>query len=180
MTKFTQLRLKLCRVGTTLLTVFLITSAVLILLHAALIPVWLRNHWAVFAVSAALSVLLESTVFWVGIVCVYIASVQLGIKWRILGAVFGLVPIANLILLGKILRIVNDEIAFETKKLALNAARRDERLCETKYPLLLVHGVFFRDSRYFNYWGRIPHELKQNGATVYYGEQPSAAFHTAI
>lgn len=115
MTKFTELRLKLCCVGTTLLTVFLITSAVLILLHAALIPVWLRNHWAVFAVSAALSVLLESTVFWVGIVCVYIASVQLGIKWRILGAVFGLVPIANLILLGKILRIVNDEIAFETK-----------------------------------------------------------------
>ncbi len=42
-------------------------------------------------------------------------------------------------------------------------------------PLLLVHGVFFRDFRYLNYWGRIPKELIRNGATVYYGQQQSAA-----
>ena len=28
----------------------------------------------------------------------------------------------------------------------------------------MVHGVFFRDFRYFNYWGRIPKELKRHGA----------------
>ena len=48
-------------------------------------------------------------------------------------------------------------------------------MCKTKYPLLLVHGVFFRESKYFNYWGRIPEELQLNGATVYYGEHHSAA-----
>ncbi len=45
----------------------------------------------------------------------------------------------------------------------------------TKYPLLLVHGVFFRNSKRLNYWGRIPAELEKNGAVVYYGEHQSAA-----
>lgn len=47
--------------------------------------------------------------------------------------------------------------------------------CKTNYPLVLVHGVFFRDRKYFNYWGRIPEELIRNGEAVYYGEQQSAA-----
>ena len=34
--------------------------------------------------------------------------------------------------------------------------------------------MFFRDSKHFNYWGRIPKELERNGATVYYGEHQSA------
>ena len=47
----------------------------------------------------------------------------------------------------------------------------DTKLCKTRYPLLMVHGVGFRDLRYFNYWGRIPAELMRNGAVVYYGNQ---------
>ena len=38
----------------------------------------------------------------------------------------------------------------------------------------MVHGVFFRDSEHFNYWGRIPDELIKNGAVIYYGQQQSA------
>ena len=53
--------------------------------------------------------------------------------------------------------------------------RAESEICKTKYPILLVHGVFFRDFRYVNYWGRIPKELQRNGATVYYGQQQSAA-----
>ncbi len=34
-----------------------------------------------------------------------------------------------------------------------------------------MHGVGFRDARYFNYWGRIPKELRRRGATIYYGNQ---------
>lgn len=45
----------------------------------------------------------------------------------------------------------------------------------TKYPIVMVHGVFFRDFRYFNYWGRIPEELEINGARIYYGNHQSAA-----
>ena len=36
----------------------------------------------------------------------------------------------------------------------------DSRL---KYPLLLVHGMGFRDNEYINYWGRIPDTLSAMG-----------------
>lgn len=32
-----------------------------------------------------------------------------------------------------------------------------------KYPILLVHGMGFRDDRKIGYWGRIPDVLKNNG-----------------
>lgn len=45
--------------------------------------------------------------------------------------------------------------------------------CETKYPILLVHGAGFRDRKQLGYWGRIPRALEQNGATLFYGHQDS-------
>ena len=39
----------------------------------------------------------------------------------------------------------------------------------------MVHGVFFRDFKYFNYWGRVPKELERNGAVIFYGNHQSAA-----
>lgn len=42
-----------------------------------------------------------------------------------------------------------------------------------KFPVLLVHGMGFRDSKYLNYWGRIPARLEENGCTVFYGGQDS-------
>ena len=47
--------------------------------------------------------------------------------------------------------------------------------CKTKYPILLVHGVGFRDDAKFNYWGRIPKFLTENGATIFFGEQDAWA-----
>lgn len=48
--------------------------------------------------------------------------------------------------------------------------------CSTRYPLLLVHGVGFRDREdIFNYWGRIPEELKKEGATLFFGHQDAWA-----
>ncbi len=62
----------------------------------------------------------------------------------------------------------------ERAKLQLDHEREDQQICKTKYPILLVHGVFFRDSNLLNYWGRIPDALKQNGATIFYGRHDSA------
>ncbi len=46
--------------------------------------------------------------------------------------------------------------------------------CKTKYPVVLVHGLGFRDgSRLYNYWGRIPNMLAGHGAVIYYGGQDS-------
>lgn len=47
--------------------------------------------------------------------------------------------------------------------------------CSTKYPLLLVHGMGFRDRKHLNYWGRIPKYLTSHGAQIFYGNQDAAA-----
>lgn len=117
----------------------------------------------------------ELIIFWNGIIRVYCTSVQLGIKYRAWGIAMGMVTPANLVVLALIYRKVRHECDVECEKARLNKERRDEQLCRTKYPLLFVHGVFFRDSRLVNYWGRIPAELEANGAEVFYGEQQSAA-----
>ncbi len=113
--------------------------------------------------------------FWNGMIRVYLTSVQLGVKHRVLAALCGWIPLVNLWYLMKIIRITGDEAEFETEKWELDAVRAESEICKTKYPILMVHGVFFRDFRYLNYWGRIPKELIRNGATVYYGQQQSAA-----
>jgi len=45
--------------------------------------------------------------------------------------------------------------------------------CDTKYPILLIHGTGFRDRKHLNYWGRIPKSLEMQGATLFYGHQDS-------
>ncbi|MDE6845918.1 MAG: triacylglycerol lipase [Lachnospiraceae bacterium] len=129
--------------------------------------VWLRH--------LLLILLVELILFWNGIIRVYLTSVQLGIKWRLIGIICGWIPIAHLYALYKIIRITSNEVVYENEKYLLNQIRAENQECHTRYPVLLVHGVFFRDFRFFNYWGRIPAELKRNGATLFYGCQQSAA-----
>lgn len=45
----------------------------------------------------------------------------------------------------------------------------------TKYPILMLHGVGFRDLKWPLYWGRIPAALRAMGAALYYGQQDSWA-----
>lgn len=44
-----------------------------------------------------------------------------------------------------------------------------------KYPVLMVHGMGFRDRKHINYWGRIPKVLEKQGCRIYYGCQDSNA-----
>jgi len=119
---------------------------------------------------AALAVL-----FFSGIIRIYISSTQISLKWKVVGILVGFIPIVNIIVLMLMMAEVSREVKFENEKMILNEGRAEVRLCETKYPILFVHGVFFRDSKLLNYWGRIPEELEKNGATIYYGKQESAA-----
>lgn len=43
--------------------------------------------------------------------------------------------------------------------------------CNLKYPLLMVHGIAFRDWKHLCYWGRIPETLESHGAKIYFGKQ---------
>lgn len=48
--------------------------------------------------------------------------------------------------------------------------------CQTKYPILLLHGMGFHDRLpIHSYWGRIPHVLRKHGASVYFGDQDGNA-----
>lgn len=171
--------------GCELLRLFLITATVNAVWLLALLPSAIRDAnssgffsgiWMLVWVFNALAILLlEAILFWNGMIRVYLTSVQLGLKHRVLAALCGWIPFLNIWYLRKIIRIVADEAEFETEKWELDETRAESEICKTKYPILMVHGVFFRDFRYLNYWGRIPKELKRNGAVIYYGQQQSAA-----
>lgn len=166
--------LRICDHGHRCLKAFLITLPFSIIIQLYLGWLFRSLHWFHWLMSILVCVIVEAILFWNGMISVYASSVQLGIRHRAVGLILGLVPIANLIMLFEILKITGNEIRFEQEKHAIEAERKDQFLCKTRYPILLVHGVFFRDNHYLNYWGRIPKTLQKNGAEIYYGEHPSA------
>ncbi len=101
-------------------------------------------------------------------------SGQLGIGIRLVMIFFWWMPLVNLVIFHKWCTLVRRELIFEKDKYLLDVAREENQVCKTKYPVVMVHGIFFRDWQYFNYWGRVPKELKRNGAHVYYGNQQSS------
>lgn len=178
--KLKSSRLRICGNGCELLCLFLISTGISIIYsligYAGILPVGsLIQEPKVWIMNTLIVILVEAVFFWNGIIRVYTTSVQLGIKHRVIGIICGWIPIAHLITLGKIIHIVSKEIKVENDKMILNENRKHLEICKTKYPILLVHGVFFRDFRYLNYWGRVPKELEKNGAVLYYGNQQSAA-----
>lgn len=167
-------RLYTLKSSTRLLKVFLITSAAsTALLFWLIIATSMSTKDIV--INTVIAVAAEFIIFWDGTIRMYVTSVQLGIKWRVIGAFCGMIPIVNIFVLIKTIRIADDEYDFECDKIELDNVRAESEICKTKYPLLLVHGVFFRDFKYLNYWGRIPNTLQKNGAQIYYGAQQSAA-----
>lgn len=173
---FTRIRLMGLRIGNSLLIFFLLSIVVATaFLVNGIVRYGFISSFKKYFVFILVMIIVEVVVFWIGIALVYITSVQIGLKLRIIGIVVGMVPIANLITLIVILRKTIKELTFERNKLKLDEERKDKKICCTKYPILMVHGVFFRDYKYLNYWGRIPAELEQNGATVYYGMHESAS-----
>lgn len=108
-----------------------------------------------------------------GIIRVLVLCYRLNIVKRIVVFLLLPIPIVNIFVLGYMYRIADEEYAFEDTRAGCDEQRAESQVCRTRYPLLLVHGIGFRDRRYFNYWGRIPKELIRNGATVYYGMQDS-------
>ena len=169
-----KLRIKLCNHGTLMLTIFAVSLIPSLMWHAVLAFRMLPELYLDLIFSALFCILTSALLFWNGIICVYCTSVQMGIKWRIIGALCGMIPILNVIVLAKIIRITSDEIEFEIEKELVSSDPALSSICQTKYPIVLVHGIFFRDSKLFNYWGRIPNTLKLHGATIYYGQHQSA------
>lgn len=166
---------RICCHGTLLLCGFYISVIVSVICHLVLAFRLIPHSYMSLVWSIVLCFAVNFLLFWEGILCVYLTSTQLGFKLRLAGILCGMVPVANLVALIFIIKVAAEECLFEIRKDRINKKRQQEQVCATKYPILLVHGVFFRDSAFFNYWGRIPAELEANGAAVFYGNQPSAA-----
>ena len=168
-------RNKVCLHGTILLYAFCASTVLSTVFQILLAIRTIPGEYMTFVWSLVQCVGVLFVVFWVGILCVYLTSAQLGFRLRLVGAICGLIPVVNLVVLFFIIKTTTAECLFEISKDQCNKQRESEKVCATKYPILMVHGVFFRDTKFFNYWGRIPGELITNGATIFYGNQPSAA-----
>lgn len=126
--------------------------------------------WINLAVACCVLLFHYLNGFWRTAFC----SAQLGLGRRIAMFFLWWIFPVNLFLFYKWCCVVRRELITARNQYLLDAARVENAICRTRYPVVMVHGIFFRDWQYLNYWGRIPRALKRNGAVVYYGRQQSA------
>ena len=125
----------------------------------------------IFIIDIIIMVLVIIILLINGMLRILCTSRRLSIIKRVIVGFWSFIPIINIFIMLYACNIARIEYDHECYKVINNKARIDSEVCKTKYPLVLVHGVGFRDLKYINYWGRIPKELIRNGATVYYGNQ---------
>ncbi|MDO4862692.1 MAG: triacylglycerol lipase [Ruminococcus sp.] len=124
--------------------------------------------------SVVMPVLAVLLTFTIGIIRTAIGSKQMKVLDYVLLYLFWWVFPINLLVLAHFFKKARREYWFEADRAELDNSRAENEICKTRYPIIMVHGIFFRDWQHFNYWGRIPAALKRNGAVVYYGRQQSA------
>lgn len=128
----------------------------------------------ILVINCLISIAVLLIPFMNGFLRMMLTSRDLGIGTRILIMLFWWVPAVNIVILKSTCNKVRFEYFLEQSKILRNEERKENEICKTKYPVVLVHGIFFRDWLLVNYWGRIPRELIKNGAEIYYGQQQSS------
>ncbi len=128
-----------------------------------------ETHWIItdLIINIAFILLLFANGFW----RIILLSRRLNIFKKVIYSLLIWFPIVNIFVILAVSHAALTERDHELYKINQNKWRADSQVCRTKYPLIMLHGVGFRDLKYLNYWGRIPKELIKNGAEVYYGNQ---------
>lgn len=121
--------------------------------------------------DAILAYVLNGFLLLNGMLRIIITSKWLNIFKRLICFSLILIPPVNIAVMLYLRHIAAKEFDYFAYKLNDMPREIKDRICNTKYPILLVHGVGFRDARYFNYWGRIPKRLRKRGAEIFYGNQ---------
>ena len=124
--------------------------------------------------GAVIAIAVIGFMLFVGVIKVVSGSKQIKIKDYILMLMLWWCPVVNIFLVRSFYQTARREYIIEADKIELDNARAENEICKTKYPILLVHGIFFRDWQLVNYWGRIPAALIKNGAQIFYGKQQSS------
>lgn len=174
-------KLKQCKKGSVLITLYMWLSCIclagwIIYLFTNVIGDF-KESFLKWLLAGLLILICMSILYWAGIIKITKNSTQVGIAYKSYTFLWGWIFPINLFILPGIAKKASEEAEFENNKIILNEQRAPYRICQTKYPILMVHGIFFRDFKpaFLNYWGRIAPELTQNGATIYFGNQQSAA-----
>ena len=136
--KLRDSKLKICYRAVAALKVFWWSAAFSVVMQTVLAFRLIPSDWKLWICGAASCFLVESLLFWRGMIAAYVSSVQLGVKTRAMGMICGWIPVVNLVMLLKIIHILDTETVVEEAKERLDASREDERICATKYPILLV------------------------------------------
>lgn len=124
--------------------------------------------------SAIFSYFLIFVLNLIGLIRITASSRQFRLFLYILLFTTWFIPIINCVVIVMFYRHASSEFRFEQAKLELDDMRAENHVCRTKYPIIMVHGIFFRDWQVFNYWGRIPKALAKNDANISYASQQSA------
>ena len=142
----------------------------------ALIVWMVRSEAAVgFKIGGAvIAIAVIGFMVFIGVAKIVSGAKQVKIRDYVLLLMFWWCPVVNIFLVRKYYRTARREYIIEADRIELDNARAENEVCSTKYPIILVHGIFFRDWQLVNYWGRIPATLIKNGAKVYYGKQQSS------
>ena len=173
--KIKSVRLNFLNHGTGCLAVYFISTLISIVwLIVVMAGGGFEDHEVAFVAELIFLFVNELILYINGSVCVLTTSVQLGVTKRIVYLLLWVIPVVNLVIVPKTISTCHREVITEVEKYRLNEKRKEEQVCKTRYPILMVHGIFFRDYKLLNYWGRIPDELIKNGAVIYYGMHSSA------
>ena len=136
---------------------------------------WSPIARGVYLLSLILPAIIGISLLLVGYFLVLFNSKHLRVVWRILLITCWWMPVFNIYLFCKVLVMVKREQRLSDMHHEVMQVHEENQDCATRYPIILVHGIFFRDWQLLNYWGRIPGQLTRCGAKIYLGEQQSAA-----
>lgn len=109
--------------------------------------------------------------FYNGCLRVILTSKWLSVIKRAIAFFLLPIPLVNIFISWYLCHTAFYEFQYFSYKLYDEEVNQLSDMCETKYPILMIHGIGFRDFKLFNYWGRIPRQLERLGAKIYYANQ---------
>jgi triacylglycerol lipase len=171
--KADSFRLRILIGGRRLVLYSLFAGAVQIIIYCFSVPLvsLFKIPTYIFVINIIVTVLFIVLLYFNGMLRILFTSRRLNIIKKVVIASTMYIPFVNIFEILYLSSNAKSEYEHECYKVASSNMRIDSLVCKTKYPLVLIHGVGFKDFKYINYWGRIPKELIKNGATIYYGNQ---------
>ncbi|HEY9061010.1 MAG TPA: triacylglycerol lipase [Pseudobacteroides sp.] len=125
----------------------------------------------IFIADTVITVLSVILLYINGMFRILAASKRINIIEKTIAISTMLIPVVNIPVMLYACSAAKSEFEHECYRVVKHNMRIESQVCSTKYPLVMIHGIGFKDYKYVNYWGRIPKELMKNGAKVYYGNQ---------